>query len=251
MKADFCFMTIPILILSSLFISMGPMKDAEPETPYMSEKAVNSRYVVCIDPGHQKKGNNGTEPLGPGAATLKTKVSSGTKGKYSGMPEYELTLSVSRKLRDELLKRGYRVIMTRETNEVNISNAERAETANNAYADCFLRVHADGSDDKSAKGIMTICQTMRNPYNSLIYPDSRLLSEAVLQKACEKTGAKSRRVWETDTMTGINWSKVPVTIIEMGFMSNPEEDRMLASEEYQQLMAEGIADGTEAFFRNR
>jgi N-acetylmuramoyl-L-alanine amidase len=69
----------------------------------------------------------------------------------------------------------------------------------------------------------------------------------VLDAFVEKTGAKKQRVWETDTMSGINWASVPVTILEMGYMTNEEEDLKMASGDYQELMAEGMADGIERY----
>lgn len=223
-------------------------KTKEAQEEKQEPEILPEKKKIAIDAGHQASGNQEQEPIGPGAEEMKPKVSSGTTGIVTGVPEHILTLTVSLQLQSELAKRGYEVIMIRTSQDVNISNAERAKVANDAQADAFIRIHANGSKSVASKGALTMCMTPSNPYNGNLYADSRRLSENVLEHLCSTSGAIKNNIIETDTMSGINWCTVPVTIVEMGFMTNYEEDQQMQSSVYQAQMVQGIADGIDAYF---
>ncbi len=213
------------------------------------EEALNARggLTIVLDPGHSAVVAPGTEPLGPGSSEYKAADASGTRGVASGMPEYELTLNISTLLKAELENRGYTVLMTRESNDVPVSCIQRADVANNANAAAYVRIHANGSENQGAEGAMTICTTPGSPYAADLYSASRNLSDCILNKYCEATGCQSEGVWETDSMSGNNWSRVPVTIVEMGYMTNPNEDLLMQTSEYQEKIVQGIANGVDLF----
>lgn len=222
--------------------------DSSTEESTQETSNVGEDKLICIDAGHQATPNTDTEPVGPGAEDKKAKVSAGNTGVTTGTEEYELNLEVALKLQSALEARGYTVKMIRTSNDVDISNAARAELANSDKADAFIRIHANGSTDTNASGVMTVCQTKDNPYNADIYDSCKRLSADVLSGMAAATGANSEGVWETDSMSGINWCKVPVTIVEIGYMTNSEEDQKLVTSDYQNLLAKGIADGIDAYF---
>ena len=204
--------------------------------------------LIAIDPGHQGIGNYAHEPNGPGSANTRAKVSTGTRGIYTGVPESELVLAVSLLLRDELEARGYEVLLVRDTQDVNISNAARARMATEAGADIMLRIHADGNSNQSVHGISTMSSTANNPYIPHLYADSHRLARLLVDETAQVTGARNRGIIFSDTLTGNNWSTIPVSVVEMGFMTNPEEDRNMQRLDYQLKLVAGMANAVDLFF---
>ena len=142
------------------------------------------------------------------------------------------------------------MLMTRTKHNVTLSNVERAEIASDAKADIMIRIHADGADTSAKRGAMTICCSKKNPYYAKkVYKKSKKLADLVIKHFVRETKSRQRPVWETDTMTGLNWSRVPAIILEMGYMSNPTEDRQMASKSYQKKMVAGISDAVDAYFK--
>lgn len=210
----------------------------------------NRNRIIVIDAGHQLKGSSALEPNGPDSEVMKAEVSWGATGVYTGQTEYELNLKVALLLRDELIRRGYSVVMIRETNNVQISNMKRAEIANKYSAAAYVRIHANSWTDDSMRGAMTICQSASNPYPSCAahYQKSCRLSDLVLDEFCAQTGIAKLNRREMDDMTGTNWSRVPTTIVEMGFLSNKSDDSLMSTDYFRQEAAIGIANGLDAYF---
>lgn len=207
-----------------------------------------AKKMIAIDAGHQSIGNNEKEPIGPGSSISKPKVSFGTQGVSSGVAEYELNLTIALKLKEELSNRGYDIFMIREANDVDLSNKERAEMANESGSDIFIRIHADSSANADVTGTSTLYPSEDNPFVSNLSKDSFALSVFLVDAVCEETGSKNRGAIARDDMSGINWCTIPVSIIEMGFLSNQTEDTLMQTEEYQDKIVQGICDGIDSYF---
>lgn len=226
-----------------------PVETVEAEIVTPTPTPEGNGKKVAIDAGHQAHGNSEQEPIGPGASQTKAKVASGTTGRTTGVTEYQLNLDVSLKLRDELEARGYEVYMIRETNDVDISNAERAQLAAESGADILVRIHANGSDNTSVAGALTMAPSTANPYLSQeLIAECQKLSQCIITTFCASTGANNQGVYQTDEMSGLNWCSIPATIVEMGYMTNPDEDTRMQTAECQQQMVTGIADGIDQYF---
>jgi len=195
-------------------------------------------FKIGIDPGHQEKGNAELEISMPGTYEKKAKVASGTRGTTTGIPEYVTVLEISLQLRDLLEALGAEVLMTRETHDVDISNQERAIMMNEWGADLVLRMHCNGSTDPFVSGMgMYVRMT------GACYQESYQLAQSLLKHMIEATGAKKAGIFQRNTYTGLNWSEVPSVLVEMGYMTNPDEDVKLNSAEYQEKLVIGALNG--------
>ena len=208
----------------------------------------NSKFLICIDPGHQSKGDSNPEPVAPGSSYKKARVSSGTAGVATKKPEYVLNLEASKILKHILEDKGYSVIMTRESHDVNISNSERAIFANNKNADLVVRIHADSLDNSSKTGASILIPEEGGRYTASIYEESNKCAE-LIKGSMKNSGIQINGVFQRGDLTGFNWSKVPVVLVEMGFMSNYNEDEMMSNKKYQRKMMQSIADGVEEYFQ--
>ena len=205
------------------------------------------KYIVCLDPGHQTKGNPALEEIAPNSDKKKAKVTTGTRGVVTKKYESELMLEIALKLKTSLESKGYKVIMTRTKNDVDISNKERAIFANDSKADVYIRLHADGSENKNAAGASVLTSSPKNKYTKKVQKESEEFSKILLEEYVKATGAKNRGLIYRDDLTGTNWATVPNTLIELGFMSNAEEDKKLSEKDYQDKIVKGLVNGIERY----
>lgn len=204
--------------------------------------------LVCIDPGHQMRPDFTTEPNGPGSSVMKILDPGGTAGVVTHISEYSLNLDVSLKLRDELLDAGYSVLMTRETHDVSLGNVMRASLANDYGADIMIRIHGNSLDNSSYRGTLAVVTTTGNAFVGGISPESQRLGTCLVNNMCALTGFPNRGLLFDDTMTGNNWAKMPCVLLEMGFMSNPTEDRAMQDPAVQAQLVAGMVNGINEYF---
>lgn len=205
------------------------------------------KYTICIDPGHQRHQITEKEPIAPGASEKKQGVTSGAQGVSTKKEEYQLNLEVSMLLKQKLIDKGYNVVMTRESNDVSLSNVKRAEIGNQCNANLVVRIHADSNESSSAMGYSVLYPSGK--YTTSIQDESKKAANIIEKNIKTITASKSRGIIPRDDMTGFNWSKVPSVIVEMGFLSNSTEDKMLSDKNYQEKMANGIVNGIDEYIK--
>ena len=217
-------------------VETEPDEDQEPALPL-------SGRIICLDPGHcvtELAGKGYTGPVSPLSNEQKPLYTEGTHGK--NMTEERLNLIVGLKLRDVLEALGAEVLMTREVSEITITGIERCEVANKGHADVNIHIHADGVDDPRPHGVSVLVPAGDLLGTPDILPESIRLGQLMVDCVAEATGAYNRGIVPRSDMSGFNFSEVPSVLIEMGFMTNPEEDALLETDEYQNQIVEGMKE---------
>lgn len=209
------------------------------------------KFLVVIDPGHQQKANLNLEPIGPGATTQKYKVTDGTTGVVTKKREAVLVLEMAFVLKEKLEAKGIQVLMTRTSQDVDISNKERATLANDHKANLFLRLHADGSENPNQSGFAVLTPAEGSPYTKEIYAESLQISQTIVKKMRENQQVKVNGIKFRDDLSGFNWSKVPGVLLELGFMSNHEEDKKLSDPQYVNSLLQSVTDSVDEYRKSK
>lgn len=207
-----------------------------------------SGVIVCIDPGHQENGKPVREPLGPGLEGSTAGTSGMAQGRTTLRKEYIVTMETAVKLRDELIRQGATVLMTREEPFNALSNLDRCAVANDGGAHIMLRLHCDTRENQKKQGLSIYGPKNSDYAKAVADPNTyrqmgQLLLNAMKQRLGYEMTEGTGTVHISDQFVGNNWAKMICFLVEMGYMSNPEEDVKMATPEYQQWLAEGMAQG--------
>lgn len=206
-----------------------PIKDEAPDL---------SDMVIVIDPGHQMESSSETENVASWQNNTKKKATSGTVGVATGIPEYELTLDFSLKLKNYLEQCGATVVLTRVENDVDISNQERAQIAIDSNANLFIRIHADAANDSYTSGVRVFVPDSGDYSSSVVAWGNSLGSKVADSVGLNFIGTKS-----TGLYTGLNYANsVPAFQISLGLLSNSDDEAVLVDEDNQIEMCAAIAD---------
>ncbi|MBQ7455139.1 MAG: N-acetylmuramoyl-L-alanine amidase [Clostridia bacterium] len=220
------------------------MPCAAPEAAPQAETGRLSGVTVCIDPGHQRQTQVETVLLAPNFTKTTTTTVGMAQGVVTRRRESIVVLEIGFLLRDALLAEGATVIMTRESQDVFVGMLERADIPNDAGADFVLRLHCNSRDNESAQGIQIYCPYESSYAREVADEDTyRQMGFTLLYAMQEATGAQKGSCTLNNTYVGNNWSKMPSFLVEMGYMSNKEEDLKLSSPAYQAKLVQGMVEG--------
>ncbi|HEL2459964.1 TPA: GBS Bsp-like repeat-containing protein [Streptococcus suis] len=213
--------------------SSGGLTGAGGTTTHLSTPSVQRSYTVYIDPGHGGRDSGAS---------------------YGGVHEKNLALSVSNKLRENLLKYGINVLMTR-TGDYDVDfKTERSRMTNASNADLFISIHfnATGAGVSNATGIETYWYQYNPEYQPKInkemhnnptrLAESEILANKVQESLIKETGAVNRGV-RRETFAVLRETAIPAILVELGFMDNPSELQVIKQDSYHTRLAKALAQG--------
>ncbi len=160
-----------------------------------------------------------------------------------------ISFNTARNLEKKLKERGYTVVMGKRAMEDTVSNAKIAELANQIQADVVVRICTEYNTDPEVCGAAAYCCPRDSSYPASAFADvSQKLGKKILKYYTKATGFTSAGVLESDAFAGIRRSKIPVIVLNMGYLSNDRENSKMSGQKFQAKMAKGIADGLDAYF---
>ena len=228
-------------------------KATESSTTKPTEKKGKlSGFKVLLDAGHGCSGNY-VEPKYKGASDSEVTYensSTGATGVVTKKHEGDLTLEIALKLQKKLQNLGADVIMIRTKKTTPMSLVQRAEYGNKHKVDLAFRIHADGLDNQSVNGASTLYPSAEH-INNKIAEKSKNIASIIQREYIKSTGLADRGTVERNDLVGFNFTTVPCILLELGFMTNPEEDRKMSDKKFQEKMVDGITNGMIAYYTNK
>ncbi|HLR33840.1 MAG TPA: N-acetylmuramoyl-L-alanine amidase [Tissierellales bacterium] len=194
--------------------------------PFLSLNFKSSEKVIVIDAGH-----GGKDP--------------GTTG-FSGNYEKDINLEISKKLKEKLRSNGYKVILTRDSDEY-VDNLLRAKLANKKRARVFISIHGNAMENNnSTNGIQVLYYPNRE--STVGDLNNNELAQIMMNSLINRTGANDKGIIEREDLIVLNQTKMPAVIIECGFLSNENEEKLLLTDDYKNKIVDSIIDELEEYF---
>jgi len=169
----------------------------------------------------------------------------GTRSKKPFCEEKRLCLQTSRLVKKYLEQLGYHVVMTR-VSDAFIPLARRVQVAAQSGGSVFISIHYNSAPIQSAQGVEIFFFNGKEEKSRTVA--SKRLAESILPSILRRTNASSRGV-KSGNYYVLRENTIPAIIVEGGFISNPEECSLLKTFTYQDLVARGIADGIDQYFK--
>lgn len=206
-------------------------------TPFPAGGPALTGYCVVIDPGHQAVANTDPESMSSSMGGSKDRSSQGYAGVVTGTDESEINLSNALLLKEYLESLGCEVYLTRETNDVDISNKERAEFAVSKDPDLFIRLYCNAANDSKTNGIEVIVANSGEYASQVV-----TWGENLGKQLSTATGSAFNGCKASEKYSGLNWANsVPSFMIRMGYLTNSDDEANLLNEDYQFKLCQGIA----------